>query len=75
MSISKNYRWRKVTDIDREFAIFELLGDGKVLLDVGYSDAGVFEIVFNEEIVGLVLDWARFEELIEDGRKIAERDR
>ena len=73
--MSKNYRWRKATDINREFAIFELLADEKVVLDVGYSETGVLEIAFNKEIAGLVLEWARLQELIEDGRKMAELDR
>ena len=75
MSISAKYRWRKATDINREFAIFELLSGEEVLLDVGYSEKGVLEVSFNETIVGLVFDWPRLQELIEEGRKLADLDR
>ncbi len=75
MSISTRYRWRKATDINREFAIFELLAGEEVLLDVGFSEKGVLEVSFNETIVGLVFDWPRLQELIEEGRKLADLDR
>lgn len=74
MFISKSYRWRKATDINRESATFELLADEKIVLDVGCSDKGVFEVIFNEEISGLMIDWITLQELIEVGRKLAELD-
>jgi hypothetical protein len=69
------YRWRKASDVNREFAIFELLADEIVILDVGYSDTGIFEISFNSEINGFLVEWERLQELIEDARKIADIDR
>ena len=72
--MSTSYRWRKATDINRRFATFELLADEKFIVDVGYSDTGIFEVAFNKEIGGLVFEWAQLQELIEAGRKMAEID-
>ena len=75
MSASENYRWRKTTDVNREYAIFELLANEKVILDVGYSDTSVFEVAFNQDIGGFVLDWVRFQALIDEGKRLADLDR
>lgn len=37
-------RWRKVTDIDREYALFELVVGDIALLDLGFDDEGRCEI-------------------------------
>ncbi|UCV21490.1 hypothetical protein [Ferribacterium limneticum] len=75
MLMPKSYRWRKTTDINREYAVFELLVGEKAILDAGFSEAGVFEVAFNTEISGVLIEWDRLRELIEDGRKLAELDR
>ena len=74
-STTEKYRWRKVTDINREFAIFELITDEKLLLDVGFSDEGIFEIAFASEVANLLISWDFFKSVIEEGRKMAELDR
>lgn len=71
----RRFRLRKATDINREFAIFELLANDVVVLDVGFSDSGVLEVAFSEGIAGLVVEWERLKEFIEQGRAMAERDR
>jgi hypothetical protein len=75
MVTSKSFRWRKVTDVDREYAVFELLADGKPILDVGFSDAGIFEVAFNPEIAGVLIEWEQLQKMIEEGNKLAELDR
>lgn len=75
MTRLENYRWRKSTDIDREYAIFELLMDETPILDVGFSDSRVFEIVFNGNIVGVLVEWEVLQKLIDAGRALAEQDR
>jgi hypothetical protein len=66
--------WQKATDVNREYATFELLKDGDVLFDVGFSDDKKFEIAFGPAIFGLVVEWELFQELVEVGRKFAEED-
>jgi hypothetical protein len=51
-----NYRWKKAGDINREYALFELLADNIPILDVGFSDAGVLEVAFNSSIAGLIIE-------------------
>jgi len=75
MAVSNTYRWRKVTDINRKYAIFELLANDLLILDIGFSDTGILEIAFNEPIAGFVFGWQRFQELIEEGTRMAELDR
>lgn len=67
MSTSKDTRFRKATDVNREHATFELLMDGVPILDVGFSDDGRFEISFNEGIVGKVFEPEVFERWIAEG--------
>jgi hypothetical protein len=56
-----------VTDIRREHALFELLlADDAVLLDMGFSDEGVFEIALNNpQIGGIVVAWDDLQDWIE----------
>ena len=75
MVTTQNWRWRKISDISRENAIFELMDDQTPMLDVGFSDAGKFEISFNPGVFGKILDWTELQELVEEGRILAERDR
>jgi hypothetical protein len=75
MAAPKSYRWRKASDINREYALFELLEDGEPILDVGFSDAGIFEIAFNPGMAGALIEWEQLRKLIEEGKRLAELDR
>lgn len=74
MVTSKIYRWRKTADIDREYAVFELLADDKPILDVGFSDVKIFEVAFNPEIAGVLIEWEQLRKMIEEGHQLAELD-
>lgn len=75
MATSETYRWRKTTDINREYALFELLNGQTPILDVGFTDEGTFKIGFNPSIGGEVVEWEQFLKLLDEGRTLAERDR
>ena len=75
MTTSAIYRWRKTTDINREHALFELLEDDLPLLDVGFTDEGIFEVAFNRNISGKILKWEQFQKLLDEGKSFADRDR
>ena len=70
-----SYRWRKTTDINREYSVFELVADEIPIIDVGFSDTEIFEVAFNASIAGVLIDWELLRKLIEEGRSLAERDR
>ena len=67
--------WRKTTDVNREYAVFELVHDDAVLLDVGFSDDDVFEVAFHEGVSNTVVDWNSFLRVLDSGKKIAEADK
>lgn len=75
MTTSANYRWRKTTDINREHALFELLDADTPLLDVGFTDEGVFEVAFNPSISGKTMEWEQLLKLLEEGKTLAVQDR
>ncbi len=75
MSKTMHFRLRKATDINREFAVFELLANDMVILDVGFANSGVLEIAFSEGIAGLIVEWEQLKEFIEQAKEMAERDR
>jgi hypothetical protein len=75
MVIHKSYRWRKATDINREYALFELLENDEPVLDVGFSDEGIFEVAFNPGIAGGPIEWEQLRKMIEEGMRLAELDR
>ena len=68
-------RWRKATDIEREFSLFELVTDLGPVLDVGYSNSGLFEVSFNITSGGLIVDWDALKSIIEEGRLLADEER
>lgn len=74
MTTSGTYRWRKTTDINREHALFELVDDEDPLLDIGFTDDGIFEVAFNPCIAGKVMEWGQLLKLLDEGRGLAERD-
>jgi hypothetical protein len=75
VKLSTNYRWRKTTDIGREYALFELMDVDVPVLDLGFTDDGVLEVAFNPGIVGKILEWEQFLKLLGEGRALAEGDR
>ena len=75
MTNSKIYRWRRTTDINRENALFELLEGETALLDVGFTDAGVFEVAFNPAMGGKVMNVDQFWSLLNEGKALAIEDR
>jgi len=75
MTISQTYRWRKTTDINREHALFELLEGETPVLDVGFTDDGIFEVAFNPAISGKVIRLDELQALFSEGRALAENDR
>ena len=75
VSSKTTFHLRKATDVRREYAAFELLADGVPILDVGFSDERTFEVAFNEQIAGIIIDWDKLRDWIEEGRRMAEVDR
>jgi hypothetical protein len=74
MASSKTiFRLRKTTDIHKEYATFELLADEVPILDLGFSDEGTFEVLFNRTVGRIA--WDKLQDLIEQGRRMAEDDR
>jgi hypothetical protein len=69
------YRWRKATDINREYALFELLESDNPILDVGFTDEGVLELTFDPSIAGKVIEWDQFLNLLAEGRALVAQDR
>lgn len=75
MAPAKSYHWRKTTDVNREFAIFELMEDERPIIYAGFSDAGIFEIGFNHKMVGAPIEWEKLQKMIEEGKRLAEQDK
>jgi hypothetical protein len=69
------YRWRKTSDVNRDYALFELMCGETALLDLGFSDDETLEIAFNANISGKILGWTELLELLEEGKALAELDR
>ena len=74
MQASKSIHFRKFAPIDREHPIFELVDGDTVLLAIGATDDGVFEIAVHEGAANRVFTFAEFLRFIEQGRQLAEDD-
>lgn len=74
MANFESYRWRKTTDIAREYPLFELLIEEASFLDLGLNDDGVLEVSFNPTAGGLLLSWDRLQELLNEGKSLAEAE-
>ena len=75
MANASVYRWRKATDINREYALFELLDGDTPVLDVGFTDDGVLEVTFNHCIGGKMMEWDHLRALLDEGKGLTEQDR
>ena len=68
-------RWRKATDIGREHALFELLTkDDVILMYLGFSDDGILELGFSEDIGDVVVNFEDLIRVLQSGKKAAEDD-
>ena len=68
----KGYRFRKCSDINREYPIFELLEGDCILLDISVSDEGIFEIVLHEAVAGKIFNFDDMISILAEGRKLLE---
>jgi hypothetical protein len=75
LAIAKTYRWRKATDINREYPLFELMDGGTQILDVGFTDEGVLEVAFNPGASGIIMSCDQLLTLLSEARSLAEHDR
>lgn len=67
-----NLRYRKCSDIGREYAVFELVDkDDIILLDVGYSDERELEVTFHQGISNRQLPGALLLDLLAEGKELA----
>ncbi|MFN7043241.1 MAG: hypothetical protein ACK4OH_19040 [Acidovorax temperans] len=55
--------------------MFELLEGETPVLDVGFTDEGVFEVAFNPAIGGKVMSLDELQALFREGKALAEGDR
>ncbi|MDB9475761.1 hypothetical protein [Dolichospermum circinale] len=69
-----SYRWRKTTDVAREYPLFELLFEGTPVLDMGFNDERILEVSFDSTAGGLLLSWERLQELLIEGKALAEAE-
>jgi len=51
------------------------LEDDNPVLDVGFTDQGLFEVTFNPSSGGKVMEWDQFLSLLAEGRALAAQDR
>ncbi len=73
--MTQKLRWRKVTDINRDFALIELLQYDVPILDIGYSNSGKFELAFNLMIANQIIPYEEFMTCLVEGRNMADLDR
>ena len=67
---AEELHWRKFTAIDREYPILELVEVDQVLLDLGISDEGVWELSIHSSGGGKVMTLELFESMILSGKEI-----
>ena len=69
------FRFRSVSDVEREYLSFELVNEKEeILLDIGASDTGQLQVVFGDSILGRFFDLKEIEEWIEIGKQLALAD-
>lgn len=74
MNNNTSFHFRKFTDINRDYPLFELLDGETIIFDIGLSDEGSLEIAFHEGASNRVLKLDEFLKLLEEGRKLVAKD-
>ncbi|HEY0147795.1 MAG TPA: hypothetical protein VGB70_02200 [Allosphingosinicella sp.] len=67
-------KWRKFSDVNRRFSLFELIISGNTMFDLGYNQDHVLEIAFHEGASNWVVSWALFEKIVQEGIRMADED-
>jgi hypothetical protein len=65
-----HYRIRKATDIHREYPLFEVLEDDRLLLVFSATDDGVLEIAISPSAQGAILKLDDIQAIIDEGRRL-----
>ena len=63
-------RLRKFSPIDRDYPIYEVVDGDCVLLDVGRTDDGAYEVAFHAGASGRVMSLAVLERMIAEAREL-----
>jgi len=76
MTAKPALRLRKMSPVDREFSLYEVVDEaGEILFDVGKSDDGVYELaIFDHAGRGRVLDLVTVMSLIKEAQRKIEAD-
>ena len=70
----KHVRFRKFSPVDREYPIFELVEEDRVLLDVSSSDDGVLEVALHEASVGKIFKLDDLHAILMQGKRLLEEE-
>jgi len=71
----EDYRFRKASDINREYPLFELInGKGEILFDIGMSDENEIEVAFHENISNKIFNILFVENWINIGKGLVLAD-
>jgi hypothetical protein len=72
--MNMNLRWRKASDINREYALYELLSGESILLDIGYSDEREMEVCFHQAISNALINFNELISLLEEAKRMADEE-
>ena len=70
----KSLRFRKLSPIDREYPIFELVEGENVLLDIGATDDGLLEVAIHAAAANKLFRYDQLMELLIKGQKLLEEE-
>jgi hypothetical protein len=70
---TSQFRWRKLSPLDRDGPICELLDGHVIILDVTRANDSRLEIAFHEGAAGRILDLAAFEAMIGEVKALLAR--
>ena len=71
MARTPTYHLRKASDINRDYALFELLDGETILADFGVANDGELEIAFHSGLAGKVIRGSEILEWFERGKTMA----
>ena len=65
-------RFRKASDINRRYPVFEAVVEGRIVFDISASDDGVVDVALYEGAANMLFALADFRTLIAEGERLLE---
>lgn len=69
-----DYRFRKCSDVEKEYPFYELISGESIILSVSLTDDGQMEVLFETDASGCLFFMEELERIIDEGKRLLKQE-